>query len=407
MFLIAVLTAIAGEFKYIPFEGEAFRFGLGSAAFFFLLLIRKPDSYFQTALVTGMTVLLFRTAEDALLVSLPFISSLRIHFPAVLFYVLYGVGLGWIKIEKCKSTPLTLGAIATGMEFFANMAEQYFRKTVMLDSVSDMEEWYIFLVVAIFRSYFVVGLLSSLTVIDQQKRMEQMLKIGSSLYGETLYLKKSMDHIEQIMASSYDLYRKLKDTENRNWTRQALSIAQEIHEVKKDSQRILAGLTKVYDPEMSAYLKLSEILDFVVKGNEKYSQMLNKNVSFQLSMSMDEETTQYIPLLTILNNLTANAVEAIDGTGTIEIRVGKDLEAIFFEIKDSGKGIPEQDLDLIFEPGFTTKYNDKGVAATGIGLSHVKEIIDTLDGEMGVHSSSQGTVFLVRIPTKKLRSGTR
>ena len=47
----------------------------------------------------------------------------------------------------------------------------------------------------------------------------------------------------------------------------------------------------------------------------------------------------------------------------------------YFSIKDSGKGIPEEDISIIFEPGYTTKYNDKGVAATGIGLSHVKEII--------------------------------
>lgn len=403
MFLIAVLTAIAGEFKFIPFEGEAFRFGLGSAAFFFLLLIRKPASYLQTALITGITVLAFRTVEDIMLGPFNFISSLKTHFPAVLYYILYGIGLGWINIEKYKSSPIQLGAMATGTEFFVNMAEHLFRKWVILDSVLNWEEWYILLGVAIFRSYFVVGLLSSLTVADQQKRLEQMLKVGSSLYGETLYLKKSMDQIEQIMASSYDLYRKLKESEHRNWSRQALSIAQEIHEVKKDSQRILAGLTKIYDPKENAYLKLSEILDFVVKGNEKYSEMLGKDISFILSVATDEGTTQYIPLLTVLNNLTANAVEAIDHSGTIDIVAEMEHEHVRFQMKDSGKGIPEQDLALIFEPGYTTKYNDKGVAATGIGLSHVKEIIETLDGEIEVSSSSGGTMFLVRIPMKNLR----
>lgn len=407
MFLIAVLTAIAGEFKFIPFEGEAFRFGLGSAAFFFLLLIRKPESYFHTALITGITVLIFRTAEDALLGSFSFLTSMKTHLPAVMYYILYGTGLGVLQIDKYKPNPLQMGALATGVEFFVNMAEHLFHMWMSIDPTLSWGEWYILLAVAIFRSYFVVGLLSSLTVADQRRRMEQMINVGSSLYGETLYLKKSMDNIEHIMASSYDLYRKLKETEHRNWTRQALSIAQEIHEVKKDSQRILAGLSKVYDPEMNACLKLSEILDFVVKGNEKYSDMLGKNISFPLSIALDEETIQYIPLLTILNNLTANAVEAIAQTGTVEIKVEKDHEAAMFVIKDSGKGIPEQDLALIFEPGFTTKYNDHGVAATGIGLSHVKEIIQTLDGEMEVSSSSQGTVFLVKIPMKNLRGGVQ
>ena len=72
-----------------------------------------------------------------------------------------------------------------------------------------------------------------------------MLEVGSELYAETLYLQKSMNHIEQITASSHDLYRKLKKTELHQLSVQALLIAQEIHEVKKDSQRILSGLTKI------------------------------------------------------------------------------------------------------------------------------------------------------------------
>ena len=47
----------------------------------------------------------------------------------------------------------------------------------------------------------------------------------------------------------------------------------------------------------------------------------------------------------------------------------------WFIIKDTGKGISKEDQAIVFEPGYTTKFNDSGVAATGIGLSHAKEII--------------------------------
>ena len=53
-----------------------------------------------------------------------------------------------------------------------------------------------------------------------------MLNIGSDLYVETLYLKKSMNHIETITASGYELYRQLKTLGYRAESLQALHIAQ-------------------------------------------------------------------------------------------------------------------------------------------------------------------------------------
>lgn len=60
-----------------------------------------------------------------------------------------------------------------------------------------------------------------------------MLNIGSDLYVETLYLKKSMNHIETITASGFELYQRLKAQGQRAESIQALHIAQEIHEVKR------------------------------------------------------------------------------------------------------------------------------------------------------------------------------
>ena len=108
-----------------------------------------------------------------------------------------------------------------------------------------LREWGLLSGVALFRSYFVVGLYSSIIVSEQKKQMQEMLEVGSELYAETQYLQKSMNHIEQITASSHDLYRTLKKENLKELSVQALLIAQEIHEVKKDSQRILSGLSKI------------------------------------------------------------------------------------------------------------------------------------------------------------------
>ena len=77
----------------------------------------------------------------------------------------------------------------------------------------SLREWALLSGVALLRSYFVVGLYSSITISEQKKQMQEMLEVGSELYAETLYLQKSMNHIEKITASSHDLYRKLKKKE--------------------------------------------------------------------------------------------------------------------------------------------------------------------------------------------------
>ncbi|MER2089185.1 MAG: ATP-binding protein [Sporosarcina sp.] len=403
LILTALLTAIASEIKVVPFNGEAFRFGLGSITFFLLILIRPPASLIRTGFVTAITVVCIRLLGDMMLDEGHLSTSLKNHLPAFLFYFLFALGLSIIKVEKYKTYPFLLGAWAAGIEFFGNGVEHLTRYWLLGHANLGFQDWALLCGVALFRSYFVVGLYSSIIVSEQKKRMGEMLEVGSELYAETLYLQKSMKHIEQITASSHDLYRKLKKKNLQELSVQALAITQEIHEVKKDSQRILSGISKVTKQTRNDIFFLSDVLDFVVTGNGKYSELLQKNIAFHLSMSIDFETDQQIPLLALLNNLTANAVESIWKEGDINIEVFEETVYTCFIIKDSGKGIPKEDISIIFEPGYTTKFNDRGVAATGIGLSHVQEIIQALDGQILTEIPENGTIFHIQIPTSNIR----
>lgn len=401
--MTSLLTVFASEFKIIPFNGEDFRFGLGSIIFFLLLLIRPPASLILTGSVTGVAIVVVRIIEDLLLDTDKLWTSFINHLPAFIFYFLFALGFRLFKIEKYRAVPFLLGALGVVLEFIANGMEHLLRSWFIHDGNLGMQEWALLLGVAVFRSYFVVGLYSSITIAEQKKRMEEMLAIGSGLYAETLYLQKSMNHIESITASSHDLYRKLKQNDMAALGVQALHIAQEIHEVKKDSQRILAGLQNITEVRKDQPLRVSELLQLVIHANEKYSALLKKNIQFSFTATLDFETDQQIPLLALLNNITANAVEAIQGKGEIHIRMDVNSVYTCFSIKDSGAGIPKEDISIIFEPGYTTKFNEKGVAATGIGLSHVHEIIQMLEGEIHVESSDIGTVFQVKVPTKNVR----
>lgn len=401
--LTALLTAVISEIKVIPFGGEVFRFGLGSITFFLLILIWHPASLIRTGFVTGIVVICFRIVEDIFLYDVLDWTSLKSHLPAFLYYFVFALGLHVIKVKRYKTFPLILGAWAVLFEFIGNVAEHFTRQWLMGDVELNLQTVALLGGVAIIRSYFVVGLYSSITVSEQKKRMQEMLEVGSELYAESLYLEKSMNHIEQITASSHDLYRHLKKKGLRQLSFQALHIAQEIHEVKKDSQRVLSGITKITKRKRANILLLSDVLNLIVSANQKYSELLKKNIVFHVNSSVDFETDQQMPLLALLNNLTSNSVEAIASKGEISIKIFEESAYTCFVIKDSGKGIPKEDASTIFETGYTTKYSDQGVAATGIGLSHVKEIIHALEGQIELEFPEKGAIFRILIPTKNIR----
>ena len=102
-------------------------------------------------------------------------------------------------------------------------------------------------------------------------------------------------------------------------------------------------------------LFLSDVLDLVVTANEKYSELLKKDIRFHLSMSIDFETDQQIPLLALLNNLTANAVESIEAKGEIEIEVLERIVTDIFHRKRFGEGDSERGCGNNFRTGVYDK----------------------------------------------------
>lgn len=95
-------------------------------------------------------------------------------------------------------------------------------------------------------------------------------------------------------------------------------------------------------------------------------------------------------------NILSNAIEAIDNTGEIKIQtttVGSNVHIIF---SDTGKGIPPENHDQIFNPGFTTKGVGVGV---GLGLAICYRIIQKHQGTISVESEEgEGTSFTIEIP---------
>ncbi len=98
----------------------------------------------------------------------------------------------------------------------------------------------------------------------------------------------------------------------------------------------------------------------------------------------------------VWTNLLDNAIDAVDGEGSIWVRTVRENGRILVEISDTGPGIPEEARGKIFEPFFTTKDVGKG---TGLGLDIVRRIVsEKHHGSIRFDTGPDGTTFQVRIP---------
>jgi signal transduction histidine kinase len=103
-------------------------------------------------------------------------------------------------------------------------------------------------------------------------------------------------------------------------------------------------------------------------------------------------------LNTAFMDLLENGTEAIEGSGTITVTVRSDDTGLHIRFADTGRGISPDDMDEIFDPGFTTKGSGVG---TGLGLSTALGIVQKHGGEITVESrAGEGTTFAIRLPLK-------
>jgi two-component system sensor histidine kinase YcbA len=414
LLLMLVMVPIAGELKFHPFNDD-FRVSFGTTAFFFFLLwIRKIPSYL-TGVLVGIVIMVFRIGLDWLFADgFDFSASYRLHLPAFFFYVTYASLFSLLRINRHHHLPLLVGLLGTVTELAANMMELALRSQV-LDDVITLPVVGQIAAIALIRSFFVLSFFNMIQLRQakwmeeqQRSRHEHTLMLISNLYEESVQLKKTLQHVEEITRDCYDLYRQLKEsaaTGHEVYAQRALRIAGQVHEVKKDNQRIYAGLSKMISHENATdYMNMNELIGIIIRTNEKYARLLGKEITFVSEVSTTHPFYHITTTLSLLNNLVTNAVEAIPKQGNITIEVREDWEWIEFRVSDNGEGITVKDKELLFKPGFTTKFDSSGKPSTGIGLSYVKELVESLHGTIILTENHlpDETIFVIRMPISSL-----
>lgn len=238
---------------------------------------------------------------------------------------------------------------------------------------------------------------------EHQQHYAQLCGLVSDIYAEAFYLKKSMGDLNGLTSRSHQLYEQLGVDKPEGQA--ALEIAREAHEVHKDYQRIVQGISSLVKQYEQESLRLSYILRIIEDNVRRQMRERKLGTELQVSCRTDLQIKSYYDIFTILNNLLSNSLDACGGKGKIELLAERRQDDICLIVEDNGCGIDPDTLEYIWGAGFSTKYShETGKMSAGIGLCHVKNLIEHLQGKIILDSvPGKGTRFEIRIPVKGLQ----
>jgi len=150
------------------------------------------------------------------------------------------------------------------------------------------------------------------------------------------------------------------------------------------------------DDSVLAEVNLIELADEAIQLVDR--EAVNREIEIIREMAHDKVTIWSDPykLRQVLINLITNSIHATGSGGKITIILEGMGEEVTLTVKDTGQGIPKENLKRIFEPFFSTKSPGKG---TGLGLFVTRNIIEKLGGTIKVESRiGQGSSFSVKLP---------
>lgn len=203
-------------------------------------------------------------------------------------------------------------------------------------------------------------------LLRQQQRQGSELPQGST---------KNLQYLERVLKQGRQLLRLVNDT-----TEIARSHSGELHREpsKIDLCNTLDNLAELFRPMAQS-----------------------KRLSLQMSCILDDTTlvTDELRLDQILANLLSNAIRYTKEGGITVSVTAETSDRLTIQVSDTGVGIPQDELDCLFDPYYRASSSDAEDGGTGLGLAVVRQLVDLLEGEVRVNSElGRGSTFTLMLP---------
>lgn len=169
-----------------------------------------------------------------------------------------------------------------------------------------------------------------------------------------------------------------------------------VDEMQKDLTRLMKVADRFSKIGSETELSPANINEVVGNCVLYFRTRVPRNVSLTyngLAMAPMEAMINSALFEWVVENLLKNALDALQGQGSIDVHISEKDSWVYVDVKDTGKGIAKSNIKRIFDPGFTTK-----TRGWGLGLSLSKRIVEEYhNGKIGVLTSEVGKGTTIRI----------
>lgn len=334
--------------------------------------------------------------------------------PDISFYYAYGIFFYLIYYRAGKEDITRFAAAAFLCDFLSNMVEMSVRTKVIgmnIDIIKNL------MAIAAIRAFIAVGVIISikhyrafLVKMEHEERYRRLVMLTSSFKSEIYFMSKNIKEIEDVMKKSYYAYKIISESNYPEELKHlALDISKDVHEIKKGYLRIISGLEEISKDKIDeTSMSIRDIISILEIDTRDYIRSKKLDIETYFNTKVDFDVEEHYYLMSILRNLITNSIEALEKRkrGFIKLNVYESGEDYVFSVADNGEGIKPSNIDYIFNPGFSTKFDEStGNIGRGLGLALVKDLTDSIfDGSITVQSEvNNGTSFTITIPKSVFR----
>ena len=226
---------------------------------------------------------------------------------------------------------------------------------------------------------------------DKLVRSEKLAAIGQLAASVAHELRNPLGVMKNIVYY-FNLLKWDKDNLNRidikDITKNLTILSSEIDNADKVISDLLE-FTNIKKPVLH-----KENINIIVKETLNRLQ-ISDSIELMLELdSLPNISVDALHIRQVFDNIIINALQAMERGGELKIKTSQQVDFIMISFTDTGSGIPEENLERIFEPLFTTK-----AKGTGLGLSVCTSLIEKHKGKLEVKSEAgKGTTFIVYLP---------
>lgn len=372
--------------------------------------------------------------------------SFNLVFPDVFFYIAYGLifYIFLLLTKRSYDSRYNYGyyfIAVSACDFLSNIVEILVRQGSLAsnDILSKL------LFIAIGRTVVVISIIATLDAYnsllrreEHQERYKRLMIMTSIFRSEVYFMQKNMADIEEAMKKAFILYRDLeKESTPPEIKLLALDVSKSIHEIKKGYISVIKGLSHHFLKDFSqSNITMRDVLSILSLDISDWIKQRKLDTIFTYKCRENFSVNDHFSLMSIIRNLVLNSLDSLWGIehGTVRIDVFSDshisphalispklganvymasdcayeeIDSWVISIVDNGSGIGGDDLGIIFNPGYSTKFDeDTGDIYRGVGLSIVRDLVcNKFKGHLSVESKEGFyTKFLIRIPKENLEA---